>query len=177
MSRRIMAKSDNFYLRAEVVCPADQSIVEEEIDLGSYVNLGPKSSTLLRINAVDVAYQDEDGLIPTVDAGGAAFTNWVLATQSSASMTRLSDRSVVSSGALQAYNATGGAGSPSSLSDQSDLNPRELVDGFDVAVDTLFLRGIADNAWNEAVYISIVLECQQITATQANATALAISQT
>lgn len=172
-----MAKSDNFYLRAEVLCPADQSIVQEEIELGSYVNLGPKSSTLLRINAVDVAYQDADGLIPTVDAGGAAYTNWVLTTQTSTTMTRLSDRSVIASGALQAYNATAGAGSPSSVSHDNDVNPRDYHDGYDVAVDSIFLRGTADNAWNEAIYISIVLECQQISATQANATALAISQT
>ena len=141
------------------------------------MNLGPKSSTLLRINAVDVAFQDVNGLVPAVDAGGAAFANWVLSTQSSTTMTRISDRAVVSSGSIQMYNATGGAGSPSSLSDQSDINPRQSIDGYDVAVDTLYLRGIADNAFNETVYIGVVLECQQISATQANATALAISQT
>tara|TARA_R110000824_G_scaffold225964_1_gene413634 strand:- start:29 stop:547 length:519 start_codon:yes stop_codon:yes gene_type:complete len=172
-----MAKSDNFYLRVEVVCPADQTVVEQELDLGSYVNLGPKSSTLLRINAVDVAFQDADGLVPAVDAGGAAFANWVLATQPSTTMTRISDRSIVSSGSIQMYNATGGAGSPSAISDQSDINPRQMVDGYDVAVDTLYLRGVADNAFNETVYIGLVLECQQITANQSNATALAISQT
>jgi hypothetical protein len=172
-----MPKSDNFYLRIEVACPADQSVNEVELDLGSYVNLGLKSSTLLRINAVDVAYQDSGGLVPAVDASAAAFANWVLATQSSTTMTRLEDRSIVSSGAVQMYNATGGAGSPSSISDQSDINPRELIGGYDIAVDTLYLRGVADNAFNETVYIGLVLECEQITATRENATALAISQT
>jgi hypothetical protein len=172
-----MAKSDNFYLRAEVLCPADETINEVELDLGSYVNLGMKASTLLRINAVDVAYQDANGLVPAVDAGGAAYANWVLATQSSTTMTRLEDRSVVSSGAVQMYNATAGAGSPSAISDQSDINPRELIGGYDIAVDTLYLRGTADDAFNESVYIGIVLECEQISATRDNATALAISQT
>jgi len=172
-----MAKSDPFYLRVEVNLPADETIVETELDLGSYVNLGPKSSTMLRILGVDCAYQDSSGLIPAVDASKAAFTNWVLATTSSASMTRLSDRSIVASGSLQAYNAAGSAGSPSMVSDQADMNPRNYVGGYDIAVDSLFLRGSADDAWNENVYISLVLECQQVTATQANATALAISQT
>lgn len=172
-----MAKSDNFYLRAEVALPADESIVEEPIDLGSYVNLGPKSSTLLRINGIDVAYQDATGLVPTVDAQSSAFTAWALCTQSDTTMPRLSDRSVVASGALNAYKATTGAGSPTDVSDMNDVNPRDFRDGYDVAVDSLYLRGQADDAWNEVVYISIVMECQQITATQANATALAISQT
>jgi len=172
-----MAKSDNFYLRAEVALPATEVVTEVEIDLGSYVNLGPKSSTLLRINGIDVAYQDADGLIPTVDANGQAFTAWVLATQSSATMTRLSDRSVIATGALQAANTASSASSPGYVFDANDVNPRSYRDGYDVAVDTLFLRGSADDAWAETVYVSIVLECQQITATQANATALAISQT
>jgi len=172
-----MVTSDNFFLRVEVNCPADDSIVEAELDLGSYVNLGPKQSTLLRINAVDVAYQDSTGLIPTVDASAAAYTNWVLATQSDTTMTRLSDRSIIASGALIAYNHTGGAGSPSQVSDMNDLNPRQFNDGYDVAVDTLYLRGTAEAAWNENVYITLVLECQQVSATQANATAIAISQT
>jgi len=172
-----MAKSDNFYLRAEVVLPADETIVEAEIDLGSYVNLGPKSSTLLRINGIDVAYQDSTGLIPTVDGQAAAFCAAVLSTQSATTMPRLSDRAVVWSGAINAYNSAAGAGSPWVVTQDNDMNPRDFQDGYDVAVDTLYLRGQADDAWNETVYVSIVLECQQITATQANATALAISQT
>ena len=172
-----MAKSDNFFLRVEVALPADESIVEAELDLGSYVNLGPKSSTLLRINGIDVAYQDATGLTPTVDASVAAFTAAALCTQSGTTMPRISNKSVIWSGALNAYNAVGSAGSPSYVSEQNDVNPRTFTDGYDIAVDTLYLRGQADNAWNETVYVGLVIECQQITATQANATALAISQT
>jgi hypothetical protein len=168
---------DTFFLRAEVVLPADESIVEAEIDLGSYVNLGPKSATMLRIWGIDAAYQDATGLVPQVDASVAAFTAWALCTQSDTTMPRLSDKSVVASGSLNAYNATGGAASPSSTDESNDINPRDYRAGYDVAVDTLFLRGQADNAWNETVYVSIVLECSQISATQSNATALAISQT
>lgn len=172
-----MAKSDNFYLRIEVALPADESIVEAELDLGSYVNLGPKSSTILRINGIDCAYQDATGLVPTVDANGQAFAAWALCTQSSTAMPRLSDRSVVASGALQAVNTSGSAASPGAVYEANDVNPRDYRDGYDVAVDSLFLRGQVDDAWNETVYVSLVLECQQITATQANATAIAISQT
>lgn len=172
-----MAKSDNFFLRVEVALPADETIVEAELDLGSYVNLGPKSSTLLRINGIDVAYQDSTGLVPTVDASKAAFCAFALCTQSATTMPRLSDKSVVASGAINAYNAIGSAGSPSAVDEANDMNPRSFIGGYDVAVDTLYLRGQADDAWNETVYVSLVIECQQVTATQANATALAISQT
>ncbi len=172
-----MAKTDNFYLRAEVALPADESIVEFAIDLGSYVNLGPKSSTLLRINGIDAAYQDATGLVPAVDSAKGAFCAWALCTQTDTTMPRLSDRSVVASGAINAYNSTGAAASPISVTESNDLNPRTFIDGFDVAVDTLYLRGQADDAWDETVYVSIVMECQQVTGTRANATALAISQT
>lgn len=172
-----MAKSDNFFLRAEVALPATEAVTQVEVDLGSYVNLGPKSSTLLRINGIDVAYQDSTGLIPTVDANGQAFTAWALCTQGGTTIPRLSDKSVIATGALQAVNTAGGAASPGAVYEANDVNPRNFIDGYDVAVDTLFLRGAADDAWNETVYVSIVMECQQVTATQANATALAISQT
>ena len=172
-----MAKSETFFLRAEVIVPADESIVQTEIDLGSFVNIGKSSSTILKIWGVDVAYQDATGLTPTVDASVAAFTAWTLSTQSGTTMVRLSDRSVVATGALNAYNAVSSAGSPSYLSEANDINPRLFKEGYDVATDSLYLRGQADNAWNEAVYISVVLECEQIKATMANATALAISQT
>ena len=57
--RRHMAKSDSFYIRAEVDTANDGSTyTQTEIDLGSFVNLGVAKSTLLRIHNVAVSYKD-----------------------------------------------------------------------------------------------------------------------
>jgi len=171
-----MAK--NFLLRAEVALPADETVVETEIDLGAYVNLGTQGkSSLLRIHAVDIAYQDVNGLVPVLDASASGWVNWVLTTTSSTTLTRTSDRSVIASGGLTGYNALDSTQTPSNINQDMDMNPRDFADGYDLAVDSIFIRGASDNAWNETIYVSIVLECEQVAATQARTTALAISQT
>ena len=50
---RHMAKSDSFFIRASVL-QTGASYTQAEIDLGSFVNLGTKSSTLLRIHNIAV---------------------------------------------------------------------------------------------------------------------------
>ena len=54
-----MAKSESFFIRAEVDTANDGSTYNQtEIDLGSFVNLGVSKSTLLRVHNVAVTYQD-----------------------------------------------------------------------------------------------------------------------
>ncbi len=53
-----MAKSDSFYIRAQSDAASGGAYAQEEIPLGSFVNLGVKSSTLLRIHNVAVQYAD-----------------------------------------------------------------------------------------------------------------------
>ena len=66
-----MAKSDSFFIRAKVTSNGT-TFAQEEIDLGSFVNLGTKSSTLLRVHGVPVGIRD--GSFPgsiSVDAAQA----------------------------------------------------------------------------------------------------------
>ncbi len=53
-----MAKSDSFFIRAQSDAASGGAYAQAEIDLGSFVNLGVKSSTLLRIHNVAVQYAD-----------------------------------------------------------------------------------------------------------------------
>ena len=54
-----MAKSDSFFIRADVETNGT-TYAQSEIDLGSYVNLGTKSAQLLRIHNVALSVADDD---------------------------------------------------------------------------------------------------------------------
>ena len=54
-----MAKSDSFFIRADVETNGT-TFAQQEIDLGSYVNLGVSKSTLLRIHNVAISIADDD---------------------------------------------------------------------------------------------------------------------
>ena len=57
-----------------------------------------------------------------------------------------------------------------------DIAPQHLQNGYLVGVDTLFFYGAADDAWDEAPYLNVLIECSLESATQSNAVALALSQ-
>ena len=105
-----MAKSDSFFIRAVGDAASGGAYAQQEIDLGSFVNLGVKSSTLLRIHNISVQYADgtiAGGISPelplysqTATGGKIAFQ---VTTQSQTSMVPLSDKSVVACGGLMLY--------------------------------------------------------------------------
>ncbi len=75
-----MAKSDAFYIRAQVT--GNATYAQQEIDLGSFVNLGVKSSTLLRIHSVQVAITDANNAeTPPAHTSGFGI-GWQLTTES-----------------------------------------------------------------------------------------------
>jgi len=179
-----MAKG-TFFLREQVIAPATQARTVTEIDLGAYVNLGSTKPQVLRIHSIQVQFADEEGLVPLVDpAAGAgefksAFACVALTTKefqlASPKMPFLSDdetvytRSIVSSNGETAANQ-------GITSGETDLAPQHLQNGYLVGVDTLYLYGIADDAWNENVVMSICMECSVEPATRENAINLALSQ-
>ena len=172
-----MAKSDSFYIRAEVDTANDGSTyTQTEIDLGSFVNLGVAKSTLLRIHNVAVSYQD-------AGTPGAAINetatnskiSWQLCTQSQTAIVYpRKDKTVVSSGGLDIF-ADGTR--TIFVGEAPDVNPQNWRNGYLVGVDSLFLGSKDSNALDSgALTIGVVLECTLETATQASATALALSQ-
>jgi len=173
-----MAKSDSFFIRARATT-SGADYIASEIDLGSFVNLGVKSSTLLRIHNISIQYADDSGPEHPIYAQTAtpAVVSWQLTTQSQSAMQYADDKSLVSSGRLECF------GDPTSTAhalvnmDTVDLNPQTWKNGYLIGVDSLFFA--VDNVGTTAsgeVSVSIVMECTLETATQASATALALSQ-
>jgi hypothetical protein len=180
---RHMAKSDSFYIRAKVV-QNGTTYTQEEIDLGSFVNLGVKSSTLLRIHNIAVQYADGNEVQDAISGASALKFAWQLTTQSQSAMVYADDKSLVSSGSLGLYNAqTAEDGSAAAdfstgfVTDRMDIAPQHWRNGYLVGVDSMFL-GIDGNgtATSGNIVVSVVMECTLESATQASATALALSQ-
>ena len=178
-----MAKSDSFFIRAKVT-QNGTTYVEQEIDLGSFVNLGVKSSTLLRVHNISVQYADSDGVQDAISGASALKIAYQLCTQSQTGLVYADDKSLVASGSLAMYNgqvAEDGSASADFAtgftSRAQDIAPPHWTNGYLVGVDSMFL-GIDGNgtATSGNVTVSIVLECTLESATQASATALALSQ-
>jgi hypothetical protein len=88
-----------------------------------------------------------------------------------------SNRAVVSSGAVWAYNADGVSAVPATAY-EADMLPQEWTNGYLVAVESLQLGSQATANWAASanLTVSVVLECTVETMTQASAMALALSQ-
>ena len=173
-----MAKSDSFFIRAKVQTDGT-NFAQTEIDLGSFVNLGVSKSTLLRVHRIDHQWRD------SVDPGQAAFDQaanaqacyvWQLTTQSQTALVTMDDKSVVASGSLICGNSTGTAGDLDLLTDVTDVSPQDFRNGYLVGVDSMFLGVDCSIAPSNAIDCCIIIECTLETATQASATALALSQ-
>lgn len=168
-------KSDSFFIRAEVDTNA-AVYAQTEIDLGSFVNLGVQKSTLLRIHRVAVTYLDEaDAEHAINETSTNSKVGWQLTTQSQSNLVYPgADKSVVSCGGLDIF-ADGTR--TIFVNDASGVNPEEWTNGVLIGVDSLFLGTRMSNALDSGnLTIGIVIECTLENATQANATALALSQ-
>lgn len=171
-----MAKSDSFFIRGEIAHATAAGLETSEIDLGSFVNIGPKSSTLMRILNIDMCVQDTTNpeSAPTASASGGDLNVLMqLTTQEASDALTLNDKSVVASGRYLCLKD----GSDVIFTDTSDYAaPQHWTDGYLVGVDTLFWSAINDQASAATFTCSFVMECRTETATQASSTALAISQ-
>ena len=171
-----MAKtSDAFYIRGKVAQPAS-SFQENSIDLGSFVNLGLPKSTLLRIHNLEVSIEDDGTPIkgPICD-GAIQNIGWQLTTESKTASVQMDDKSVVASGRYEIQWKS----STYTLFAQDTRNvmPQSWSQGYLVGVDALYLATESDQTSDNGPYdVCIVLECTLETATQASATALALSQ-
>ena len=171
-----MAKSDSFFIRAAVL-QTGASFTQEEIDLGSFVNLGVSKSTLLRIHNIAVQIADQnDEMKGPIAAGSVLNVGWNLTTQSQTDLVHAFDKSVVASGR---YELAAGATAANDFfaQDTRDVMPQFWKNGYLVGVDSMFLSTEADQSSdNGSYYVTIIMECTLETATQASATALALSQ-
>lgn len=169
-----MAKSDSFFLRAAVTTQNDSTYDEISIDLGAYVDALGKS--VLRIHNIAVSITDTSGTALDMTAGKAAVAQFQLCTQTQLDTVLPTNKSIVASGMINAFDSDGSGGVAGTVSDQFDNLPQLWTNGYLIAVDTMYLGGEASAGWAEDVTISLVLECTVETMSKAAAMALALSQ-
>ena len=124
-------------------------------------------------------------VVSSVSNSAALHVGFQLTTQSQTALVHADDKSVISTGSLQLYNAPTSEDGSSAAADYStgfvtdrlDVAPQQWRNGYLVGVDSMFL-GIdgSGTATSGNMDVAIVLECTLETATQATATALALSQ-
>ena len=103
---RAMAKSDSFFIRAQVDTANDGSTYNQtEIDLGSFVNLGVSKSTLLRVHNIAVSYLNASSASAAINETATnSKVSWQLCTQSQTNIVYPgADKSMVSSGGLDIF--------------------------------------------------------------------------
>ena len=99
-----------------------------------------------------------------------------MSTQNQTDIVLASDRSIVSSGRLLAFNDQGTAKLPSWAGDSVDLSPQQFANGYLIGTDTLYFGGAATTTWLGDQYVTIVLECTTEKLNKESAVALALSQ-
>ena len=173
-----MAKSDSFYVRAQVLTN-NLDFAQTAIDLGAYVDALGKS--VLRIHNIAVQYGS-----PTSSYAGSgatsASTAFQLTTQSQAAMVSAVDKSIIATGRLavstseqsHASAPQGVADSVTALSEALDVAPQHWRNGYLVGVEQIYLG--VDQTQNIIDEVNIVMECTVETLTQNAAMALALSQ-
>jgi len=174
--RQNMAKSDSFFIRAQVL-NSGAVYLQTEIDLGSFVNLGISKSTLLRIHNIQVQYLDNSSPEDPIYESGSpgAMIRWQLTTQTQTTLIGADDKSFVSGGAFSQASTTGNLIQPPV--ETADMNLHEWRNGYLVGVDSMFLAADSSTTWDSGpIQVNIVLECTLENATQANSVALALSQ-
>ena len=170
-----MAKSDSFFIRAQVTTNA-ATYAQSEIDLGSFVNLGVSKSTLMRIHNIAVSYLDASNPSAAINETATnSKVSFQLTTQSQAAIVYPgSDKSVISSGGLDIF--TDGTRTIF-VGEAPDQNPQNWTNGYLVGVDSMFLGTEMSNALDSGdLTIGLTLEVTLETATQASALGLSLSQ-
>jgi len=171
-----MAKTDSFFIRAQVEYDDAAGFSQTEIDLGSFVNLGISKSTLLRIHRIQPQYFDSEGVFIPRATGVSKMANvaWQLATQSHTAIVPALDKSIIAAGGLQ--SSTDSASVTQDTSEAGSPNVDVWTNGYLVGVDSLFLGIDGNTEWSSSFTINLVMECTLENATQASSVALALSQ-
>ena len=173
-----MAKSDSFFIRAELTINSSSptTFVQTTIPLGSYVDaLG---QAVLRVHGIEYEWTNASDRSPRMTGDTASPANFQITTQSQSNMVGLFDKSLVAKGQLWARNPDATLHVPAQTYNDSH-SPQDFTNGYLVAVETLYLGGYAGTTWNisnEGLKCQVVMECTVEKMSQASAMALALSQ-
>ena len=171
---QVMPSKDSFFIRATKDVGNTNTYHEKEIDLGAYIQAS--SGSILRILGVQVAHTDNNGGSTELAGNEAGVVSWQLLTQSQSSLVLPSNKAVVASGQLNAFNDQGTQKVPSWVGESKDINPSDFHNGYLIATESLYLGGSATTTWAGDQYVSVTLECVLEKMDKNKAMALALSQ-
>jgi len=166
-----MAKSDSFFIRASVDWNGT-TYAQNSIDLGAYVDALGKS--VLRIHRAEVVW-DSPLDIPAVTADQNHGAFFQLTTQNQSAMVEVTDKSVISSGAILMSGGAPGTAGTQMLSERINIGPQNWTNGYLVGVEQIYVACDQSMALFSGKF-SVVLECTVETLSSSAAMALALSQ-
>ena len=169
-----MAKTDNFFIRTTLNLGNLNVFQEKSIDCGAFVDALGKS--VMRIHSLSVAYTDETGRSVLVLGNEAAVAVFQLTTQTQTDIVLPSNKSVIASGRVNAFNDQASVKLPSWTGHDLDVGPDNWEKGYLVGVEQIYLGGAADPGWQTDLHCTVVLECSVETLNEKAAMALALSQ-
>ena len=111
-----------------------------------------------------------------INGNDSAAAQFQLLTQTQSDIVLASDKAVVASGRVIAFNDQGLAHLPSNVSEDFDQNPSDYRNGYLIAVEQMYLGGSASLDWTSENYITLILECTTEKMTSKAAMALSLSQ-
>jgi len=168
-----MAK-DSFFIRKTVNTSNDNNYHEDDWDIGAFVSAS--DGTILRILSVQTMWSDATGRSVGINGNDSAVSQFQLLTQTQADIVLASDKAVICTGRVNAFNDQGLAHLPSGVSEAMDLNPTDFRNGYLVGVETLYLGGSSTTDWTSNQHITCILECTTEKMTSKSAMALSLSQ-
>jgi len=170
-----MARSDSFFIRAELALDNAGTFNTQSIDLGSFVDALGK--TVLRIHNVAAQFTYGTNQAPVIAApNDEAITSWQLTTQNQTDMVNASNRTIISTGALVSCNNSAVANTVTFTSHDLDIAPQHWSNGYLIAVESIQLSGQSSAAFLLDCDVSLILECTVETMTASASMALALSQ-
>jgi len=168
-----MAK-DSFFIRKTVNVSNDNNYHEDDWDIGAFVSAS--DGTILRIHSVQSIWSDSTGRSVGLNGNDSGAAQFQLLTQTQGDIVLASDKAVVASGRVIAFNDQGLAHLPSFVSEDFDQNPSDYRNGYLIAVEQMYLGGSASLDWTSENYITLILECTTEKMTSKAAMALSLSQ-
>jgi hypothetical protein len=169
-----MAKN-TFLIRASVNGGNAGAFAQEEIDLGSYTNLGSSKPEVLRLHRTIVNLTNGSGAIPTMTGDKGDSASWQLTTQSQTGMVAMTDDSYVAGGVAAFRNPDSETIAPTQTFTEQIL-AQDYSAGYVIAVPSLFLGCLVGGNFAADGHYEVILECSTEPMSKANAVSLAISQ-
>jgi len=132
----VMAKTDSFFIRSTKDLGNTNTYHEKSIDLGAFVDALGKS--VLRIHNIEVVYSDNTGRSNQIQATDVGVAQFQLMTQTQTDIVLASNKSVIATGKLHAFNQLAAGSLATEVSTDIDFGPQHWTNGYLVGVEQIY---------------------------------------